>query len=286
MRIHPGVLLAILVLAPGAARAADKPLVQVGFSVAEPLYQQRLSDAEQAAIEQRIAQFLLTRLQEDIPFLAFGPGQADSYRLRVSLGQANAPKVPHDVRFVIDLIAPDGRKEGSKVWGFRGRATWDDAIGGPEVFEREIRARLSQLRLTDLVPGVLERVPVTQEGTSIPLPEVKMAWILPFLKADLCLGPGSAVSLATEIETSFNPNEPRQYRAIPTVYLGSEKPEHRGRVLCLPESQQDLTLLENRTPDQVRVKKVFVTTYSKPAEGCFPAPASPEAVASSLGGER
>jgi len=278
-----GLTLAILIADPCALSAAERSIVQVSFAVAEPLYLDQLTAAEKRTIEQGVTGLLLRKLEDEIPFLRFAAGPADR-KLQVRLGTPDASEErAHDVNLYL-LLSGSNLEQATKEWKFRGRATWDDAITDPQAFRTEIETSLGLQKFSSVIRGLFERIAVAGEGESIHLPEWDIAWLLPFKQTELCMAPHSRVRLITEVQTTYNPNEPLELEADTSVFATAPREEQKGRILCLPDRAQDLSLVSGRPPEVVKVKEVYVLKFIKMASGCKP-PQPPAAAAGPGGGQ-
>src|ERR1044071_6879616 len=221
---------ALLCGLPCALGALERPMVQVRFAITEPVYCEQLESHEKNALERSVEKLIVSRLSEELPFLRYSSDQSSRFIVYVTLGRAEASETSaHDVYFYFSLAASNEAQASAK-WEFRSRSTWDDGIGNPILFHKEIAASLSPNRFNSLVHDFLERIPVAQEGETVRLPEYPIAWVLPFKQGDLCIASKSRVRLTTEIETSFNPREARDYWAEITIYVRPKKKEHQDRI--------------------------------------------------------
>ena len=283
--IQPGGLMLVIFLGCSCALvAAERPLVQVSFKIAEPFYLRQLTDQEKAKVEQGVTKFVLSKLEAEIPFLRFGTGPAD-LKLAVQLGRSDASEVrAHEVAFQLLLAVPN-LDPASKDWGFRSRGTWNDAIIDPQSFQAEIDTSLRRYHFSDVVRGFFEGISVAGEGESIHLEEAEIAWLLPFKQTELCMAVRSRVRLKGEVEVSFNPQQPWELETDTSVFVTPPKAEQKDRILCLPDRTQDLGLVRGRPLDKVKLTEVHILSFIKMSSGCNP-PQPPAAAVGVAGGGR
>lgn len=270
--------------------AAERPLVQVSFAITEPFYLKQLTRQERTKVEQGVTRLVLSKLETEIPFLRFGTGKAD-LRLTVQLGRPDASELrAHDVAFHLLLDVPN-LDQAAKEWGFRGRATWNDAILDPQSFQTEIDASLRRYRFSDVVRGFFQGISVAGDGDPIHLEEAELAWLLPFKQTDLCMAVRSRVQLKGEYEASYYKQEPWELESDTSVFATTPNANQKDRILCLPDPTQalKLNLVRGRPLDEVKLKvklkEVHVLNFIKMSSGCKP-PQPPGVAVDAAGGGR
>lgn len=286
MRKARPLVLSFLLFLPAPA-AAEAPLVQVEFNLAEPVYRDELTNAEILDLGARVAGFLTGELTREVRFLRFTRGNAP-FRLSIRLGQAGASRVSfHDVLFQVELTGPDQIRSRA-AWLFRGGNAWGTGIGSASQFRTEIETSLGSHDMAELVPEVLSAIPVARDGLFIQDRQVGIGWVVPFRSSEVCMDTQSEVKLRTEVASAVGVI-PREFRARATAAYNprgqAAREELRHCLLCLAVPDQDgLDMVRRSQPSDVHVTQVFVTSYRR-TQSCRE-PLAPAAAAASFGADR
>jgi hypothetical protein len=174
----------------------------------------------------------------------------------------------------------DGKLEEASIPAtcpFRGKGNSADGLGGPDGLVRELLLRFDVSSEENpchrAILSLFRRIPVSQEGTTVYLNhDFPRVWFLPFSDTDLCMGPPSRLRFLTEtyIDPFSVPSPDRGYFAhfwalLPKAQIPRA---HQQHIACVPEEGQDLRLVKDYSPDKVKVKEVFVVTYTRRLNGC------------------
>jgi len=265
--------LALIFLLVPAVGVAEKPLVRVGFTLAEPVYRDELTASQIRDLGTGVTSFLIAALSREVRFLRFVSGDAP-FRLVVRLGKPGASRgAHHDVVFDIELTGPNGVGSGT-TWPFRGSDAWGIGIGSALQFSTEIQTSLDDHDMADLVPKVLSAITVATAGLLVPndVDRLGLGWVVPLHREDVCMDMETEIELWTLTErTGYREMVPGKFLARATMtYDRVDRvvpEEFRRGLLCIANpNQQGLEVVEMSQPKDVHVVKVFVKSYHRNCE--------------------